>query len=189
MIMTLACCSADHSLPHQQLCHSLVCWPLRLQDMTSSALAEFKKDPWQWQRQHMVLPEVTLAGPVELVFSRITDLSLYLPHSTDVSRARKLLVAPGATLTLRQLKGISLRKPVELPDLPPSYVAEVYAHMKLGEAEPGFENAPGMLYLAGELYRAATNASLGLGDAAGRTKQLLSFEIEPAGAFLDSKRL
>lgn len=53
--------------------------------------------------------------------------------------------------------------------------------MKLGEAEPGFENAPGMLYLAGELYRAATNASLGLGDAAGRTKQLLSFEIEPAG--------
>lgn len=152
------------------------------QDMTSSALAEFKKDPWQWQRQHMVLPEVTLAGPVELVFSRITDLSLYLPHSTDVSRARKLLVAPGATLTLRQLKGISLRKPVELPDLPPSYVAEVYAHMKLGEAEPGFENAPGMLYLAGELYRAATNASLGLGDAAGRTKQLLSFEIEPAGS-------
>jgi hypothetical protein len=53
--------------------------------------------------------------------------------------------------------------------------------MKLGEAEPGFENAPGMLYLAGELYRAATNASLGLGDAKGRTKQLLSFEIEPAG--------
>ena len=59
--------------------------------------------------------------------------------------------------------------------------AQVYAHMKLGEAEPGFENAPGMLYLAGELYRAATNASLGLGDAAGRSKQLLSFQIEPAG--------
>jgi hypothetical protein len=53
--------------------------------------------------------------------------------------------------------------------------------MKLGEAEPGFENAPGMLFLAGELYRAATNASLGLSDAGGRTKQLLSFEIEPAG--------
>lgn len=93
--------------------------------MTSSALAEFKKDPWQWQRQRMVLPEVTLAGPVELVFSRITDLSLYLPHSTDVPRARRLLVAPGAALTLRQLKGISLRKPVELPDLPAAYIAEV----------------------------------------------------------------
>lgn len=35
---------------------------------------------------------------------------------------------------------------------------------------------------AGELYRAATNASFGIGDAGGRTKQLLSFEIEPAGA-------
>jgi hypothetical protein len=73
----------------------------------------------------MVLPEVTLAGPVELVFSRITDLSLYLPHSTDVPRARRLLVAPGAALTLRQLKGISLRKPVDLPDLPASYITEV----------------------------------------------------------------
>jgi hypothetical protein len=129
----------------------------------------------------MVLPQVTLAGPVELVFSRITDLSLYLPHSTDVPRARRLLVAPGVALTLQHLKGISLRKPVNLPDLPASYVAEVFAHMKLGEAEPGFENAPGMLFLAGELYRAATNASLGLSDAGGRTKQLLSFEIEPAG--------
>lgn len=64
---------------------------------------------------------------------------------------------------------------------PALLLLQVYAHMKLGEAEPGFENAPGMLFLAGELYRAATNASLGLGDAAGRTKQLLSFEIEPAG--------
>lgn len=63
----------------------------------------------------------------------------------------------------------------------PALLLQVYAHMKLGEAEPGFENAPGMLFLAAELYRAATNASLGLGDAAGRTKQLLSFEIEPAG--------
>lgn len=99
--------------------------PCVLQDLSSSALAEFKKDPWQWQRQRMVLPEVTLAGPVELVFSRITDLSLYLPHSTDVPRARRLLVAPGAALTLRQLKGISLRKPVELPDLPAAYIAEV----------------------------------------------------------------
>jgi hypothetical protein len=35
---------------------------------------------------------------------------------------------------------------------------------------------------AGELYRSATNASFGIGDAGGRTKQLLSFEIEPAGA-------
>lgn len=74
-----------------------------------------------------------------------------------------------------------MRKPVELPTLPRAYVAEVYAHLKIGEAEPGFENAPGMLYLASELYRQATNASLGLSKAGGRTKQLLSFEIEPAG--------
>lgn len=103
------------------------------QDLTGSALAELKKDPWQWQRQRMVLPEVTLAGPVELVFSRITDLSLYLPHSTDVPRARRLLVAPGAALTLRQLRGISLRKPVDLPDLPASYVTEVRGFLRVSQ--------------------------------------------------------
>jgi len=64
-------------------------------------------------------------------------LSLFLPHSTDVPRARRLLVAPGAAVTLRQLRGISLRKSIDLPKLPGSYLAEVYAHMKLGEAEPG----------------------------------------------------
>jgi hypothetical protein len=42
-----------------------------------------------------------------------------------VPRARQLLVALDAALTLRQLKGISLRKPVELPDLPAAYIAEV----------------------------------------------------------------
>uniref|UniRef100_A0A383W9N4 Uncharacterized protein n=1 Tax=Tetradesmus obliquus TaxID=3088 RepID=A0A383W9N4_TETOB len=152
---------------------------LPMPELSSSALAEF--DPYQWQRQHIELPEITLAGPVELVFSRRTDLSLFLPHSTDVPAGRRLLLGPGAALTLRQLRGISLRKPLALPALPKSYLAEVYAHVKLGEPEPGFENAPGMLFLAGELYRAATNASFGIGDAGGRTKQLLSFEIEPAG--------
>jgi len=38
-----------------------------------------------------------------------------------------------------------------------------------------------MLYLAGELYKAATNASLGLDGTSKRSKHLLSFEIEPAG--------
>jgi hypothetical protein len=150
--------------------------------MSSSALAELRRDPWSWQRQHLTLPEVTLAGPVELVFSHTTDLSLWLPHATDAPRARRLLLTPGTALTLRDLKSISLRRPVELPKLPGSYLAEAYATMKTGEAEPGFDNAPGMLHLAGELYRAATNASLGLGDARGRTKSLLSFELEPAGA-------
>jgi hypothetical protein len=129
------------------LCCAALCCASHLQDLTSSALAEF--DPYKWQRQHIELPEITLAGPVELVFSRSTDLSLFLPHSTDVPAGRRLLLGPGAALTLRQLKGISLRKPLELPQLPKSYLAEVYAHMKIGEPEPGFENAPGMLFLAG----------------------------------------
>ena len=64
-------------------------------------------------------------GPVELVLSHSTPLTLFLPHSTEVAAARRILVGPGVALTLRQLKGISLRKPVDLATLPPSYLAEV----------------------------------------------------------------
>lgn len=171
------------SSPHLANINKCASYTADSQALTATAVAEF--DPWQWQKQHIMLPEITLAGPVELVFSRVTDLSLFLPHSVDVSTARRVLIHPGAAITLRQLKGISLRKPVELPKLPRSYLAEAYAHMKLGEAEPGFENAPGMLFLASELYRQATNATLGLSEAGGRTKQLLSFEIEPAGGHVN----
>lgn len=46
-----------------------------------------------------------------------------------------------------------------LSQLPPSYLAEVLAHAQLGQPEPGFEGAPGMLYLASELYRQVRGCS------------------------------
>lgn len=139
-------------------------------------------DPFRWQRQHISLPEITLAGPVELVFPSPCQLTLFLPHSVEVPSARRLLLAPGAALTLRGIRGVSLRRPVELPKLPPSYLAEVLAHAKLGEPEPGFEGAPGMLYLASELYRQATNASFASEVSSSRSRQLLSFQVEPASS-------
>ncbi|KIY94817.1 hypothetical protein MNEG_13144, partial [Monoraphidium neglectum] len=112
------------------------------------ALALPSLDPLRWQRSHVSLPEITLAGPLELVFAAPTPLALYLPHSVEAPAARRLLIAPGAALTLRNIRGVALRRPVELPKLPPSYLAEVLAHAQLGQPEPGFEGAPGMLYLA-----------------------------------------
>lgn len=97
---------------------------------------------------------------------------LHAPHPT------------GATVTLSQLKGISLRRPLQLPKLPASYLAEVAASAVLGHNEPGFENAPGLYYLANELYRAATNASLPDAPEAG-AKYLLSFTVDVAGTGLN----
>lgn len=74
-------------------------------------------DPFRWQRQHISLPEITLSGPVELVFPAPTQLALFLPHSVEAPSARRLLLAPGAALTLRNIRGVSLRRPVELPNV------------------------------------------------------------------------
>jgi len=72
-------------------------------------------DPFKWQRQHITLPEITLAGPLELVFPSPVPLTLFIPHSVEAPSTRRLLVAPGAALTLRNIRGVSLRRPVELP--------------------------------------------------------------------------
>jgi hypothetical protein len=72
-------------------------------------------DPFQWRRQHISLPEITLAGPVELAFPAPTPLALLLPNPAEAPAARRLLVAPGAAVTVRGIRGVSLRRPVELP--------------------------------------------------------------------------
>lgn len=91
----------------------------------AGAQQELPFDPFSWQRQRIQLPEVTVAGPVELVLQRPTPLTLFLPHVTDAPPTQRLLVGPGVMLTLQQLRGISLRKPVDLPHLPPAFVAQV----------------------------------------------------------------
>lgn len=118
-----------------------------------------------------VLPETTLAGPLELVLAPGTALSLFLPHVADVDSTVERVVLPdGVAVTLRGAHSISLRHPVDLPPLPPSYYAEAYAFAKLGSPEPGFNNAPGMLYLSEQLRtrlnRAGDTAPLDKGSKA-----------------------
>lgn len=40
---------------------------------------------------------------------------------------------------------------MDLPNLPGQYLAEVYAHAKLGEPEPGYHYAPGALQAEGSV--------------------------------------
>ena len=100
-------------------------------------------DWWAQQEHRLSLPEVTLTGPLELVLPEPQPVSVFLPHAADVGLVRRVLLASGATVRLAHLRAITLRRPVELPNLPGQYLAEVYAQAQLGEPEKGFHYAPG----------------------------------------------
>lgn len=137
---------------------------------SSGSFGLVPRDYMQERELSFELPEVTLSGPMELVLQQSGPISLYTPLAVDVGSIRRLLVAQGVTVTVQGLRSISLRRPVDLPSLPAQYLAEAYAHAKLGEPEPGFERSPGILYLATKLRGMAVNSSL----------PLLSFEVVPA---------
>lgn len=100
------------------------------------------------------------------------------------------------------LSSISLRKQLDLPPLPPAYLGEVYAHIKLGQPEQGYDQSPGVQFLAAQLrqmaeqraeeaLQAAADADTTTSSSKGRSlrqqlKQLplLSLEVEPAAAGL-----
>eukprot|EP00798_Chlamydomonas_sp_ICE-L_P020700 gene20700-27504_t len=124
------------------------------------------QDWWKMRENRLSLPAVTLSGPMELVLSEPSSVSMYTPLAADVGLVRRLLLGTGVTVQLR---------PVDLPHLPGSYLAEVYAHARLGEAEEGYHFAPGMLSMSQRLHAEAVNAS-----EAKRTP-VLSFELEAAG--------
>lgn len=129
---------------------------------------------WQEQQQGSLaplsLPDITLTGPLELVLPQLGPAQFFTPNAVDVGSVRRVRVAPGATVRVAGLKSIALRQPLQLPALPLGFLTEVYAHAQLGEPERGFDNAPGVLYLAQQLQRLALNSSA----------SLLTFDVEPA---------
>ncbi len=98
------------------------------------------------------------------------------------------------------LSSISLRKQLDMPPLPPAYLAEVYAHIKLGQPEQGYDQSPGVQFLAAQLrqmaeqraeeaQQAAASADASSGKGRSLRQQLkqlplLSLEVEPAAAGL-----
>jgi hypothetical protein len=61
-----------------------------------SPLVEY--GPQHFASRKVQLPEVTLSDPLELLLDAAHELSLYLPHSADVGAARRIILAPGATV-------------------------------------------------------------------------------------------
>jgi len=133
------------------------------------------QDWWDRTGDHRLsLPEVTLTGPLELVLPQRQPVSMFLPHAADVGLVQRVVLDTGATVRVAHMRSITLRRPVTLPNLPGQYLAEVYAHAKLGEPEMGFHYAPGILFMSQKLREMAENSTKN-----GRLP-LLSFEIEPA---------
>ncbi|GAX80708.1 hypothetical protein CEUSTIGMA_g8143.t1 [Chlamydomonas eustigma] len=131
------------------------------------------QDWWSHKGHRLALPEVTLTGPLELILPEAQSLSLFLPHSADVGMVRRVVLTTGTTVKVSHIRAITLRRPVDLPRLPGQYLAEVYAHAKLGEPEQGFHYAPGILFMSQQLRGLASNSS-DMGAL-----PLLSFDVEP----------
>lgn len=140
---------------------------------------------WMQQRSIgegvLALPETAVSGPLELVLPAAEPINVYAPLAADVGVGRSVLISAGTTVYVSGVKRATLRRSVELPRLPGQYLAEVYAHARLGEPEEGFHNAPGILYMANELRERALNASNIDSSGVQKGQMLLSFEVEPVG--------
>jgi hypothetical protein len=61
------------------------------------------------QQQAPLLPDITLAGPLELRLPKKTAVSLYLPHSTDIQPTSRIVLATGAVVKIKGLSAMQLR--------------------------------------------------------------------------------
>lgn len=62
-----------------------------------------------------VLPPFELAGPMEVWIQDGDDMRLSLPHDVDAGTLKKVLLADGATVTVKGARSVSLRHPLEFP--------------------------------------------------------------------------
>ncbi|KAK9818111.1 hypothetical protein WJX72_007281 [[Myrmecia] bisecta] len=119
-----------------------------------------------------ILPDFALAGPLELVLQEPSLVNLFLPHQADAGVLKRIVVQAGAAVTIRGARSVMLRKPLDLPPLPPAYLANVLG--KQVDGIPPAASAP----LAGILHVAAGLRSMA--EQSDSTAPLVSVELELA---------
>ncbi|BDA46317.1 hypothetical protein COCOBI_08-4090 [Coccomyxa sp. Obi] len=102
-----------------------------------------------------VLPDFTLTGPLELVLTEAQPISLYVPHQADAGLVRRILLQPGAALTIHKARSVALRRPLDLPLLPDSYVANVWGRAVRGTTPGAPDSLSGLLHMAHGLQQEA----------------------------------
>lgn len=108
------------------------------------ALQEQSASIWQRALEDAALPDFTLAGPLELVLPDRQDVALHLPHSADVGRVRRLVLAAGAAVTVHGARSLALRRPLDLPALPDGYLANVWGRSVNGTAPAAADSLSGV---------------------------------------------
>ncbi|GMI70584.1 tunicamycin induced 1 [Hibiscus trionum] len=89
-----------------------------------------------------VLAPFQLAGPMELWIQDAKDMRISLPHDVDAGVLKKVILADGATVTVKGARSVSLRHPLDLP-------------LPLNRTNNGF--ASGLMALAEHLRHASRN--------------------------------
>jgi len=82
-----------------------------------------------WSRsleESAVLPNFTLTGPLELVLTEAQPINLYVPHQADSGLVRRILLQPGASLSVHNIKTVALRRPIDLPLPLDAYLANIW---------------------------------------------------------------
>ncbi len=90
-----------------------------------------------------MLPDFTLTGPLELVLTEAQPVTLYLPHHADAGLVRRIMLQPGAALTVHNARSVALRRPVDLPLPPDSFVANVWGRSVRGTAPSASDSLSG----------------------------------------------
>ena len=99
-----------------------------------------------WSRsleESALLPDFTLTGPLEIVLTEAQPITLYVPHHADAGLVRRIMLQPGAALTVHNARSLALRRPVDLPLPPDSFVANVWGRSVRGTAPGGSDSLSG----------------------------------------------
>jgi hypothetical protein len=103
-----------------------------------------------WERaldEDAVLPDFTLAGPLELWMPGRQDVTLHLPHPVLERRVSRLVLTAGAAVTVHGAQRLALFgpfSPLALPALPDGYLANVWGRSVNGTAPAAADSLSGV---------------------------------------------
>ncbi|KAK9906869.1 hypothetical protein WJX75_009407 [Coccomyxa subellipsoidea] len=135
-----------------------------------------------WSRsleESALLPDFTLTGPLEIVLTEAQPITLYVPHHADAGLVRRIMLQPGAALTVHNARSLALRRPVDLPLPPDSFVANVWGRSVRGTAPGGSDSLSGLLHMANGLQQQALESVASEGGAA--KPVAVSLEVQLGG--------
>eukprot|EP00884_Botryococcus_braunii_P014950 jgi/Botrbrau1/23456/Bobra.106_1s0012.1 len=122
------------------------------------------------------LPTFTLVGPLELVFPQPQVVDLQLPHRVDAGVIQRVILDEGAAVEVSGARSVHLRRPLDLPQLPQTFLANVLG-IKMPDGQvPSLGTLSGVLHIASGVWHAAKGWAIS--KRAARLSSLVSLQLE-----------